>query len=113
MTQFQFEKAYGKEIKKIVSVLKKLNPQKTILFGSVAQGKIHRDSDIDICVIKETKDKWRIKDKIWDLFWDADFDWEIEPDVKIYSPSVYNDWLLRNDPFIEEIEKGKVLYEKR
>ena len=113
MAKSQLEKTYEQETSKIVSVLKKLNPQKIILFGSAAQGKIHPDSDIDICVIKETKDKWLVQNKIWDLLWDADLTWGIEPDIKVYPPSIYYDWLSRDDPFIAEIEKGKVVYEKR
>ncbi|MGR3309233.1 MAG: nucleotidyltransferase domain-containing protein, partial [Candidatus Brocadiales bacterium] len=32
-------------------------PSKIILFGSYAYGKPHRDSDIDLLVIKETQDR--------------------------------------------------------
>lgn len=104
---------YERNINQVVKILKKINPERIILFGSVAYGEIHPDSDIDICVIKKTKNKWIVQDKIWDLLWNSDFDWKIEPNIKVYPPSVYYDWLSRNDPFIEEIEKGQVLYEKR
>lgn len=113
MTNQQLKKKYHSKIKKLIKILKNLDPEKIILFGSAAQGKINKDSDIDICMIKKTKDKWKVKSKISNLLWNSDFDWEIEPDIKIYPPSVYYDWLSRNDPFIKEIEKGKVLYEKR
>jgi len=93
-------------------MIKKYKPEKIILFGSVAKGKIHPNSDIDICVIKKTRDKWKVKKKISTLLWNSNFDWTIEPNIKIYPPSIYYDWLKRNDPFIEEVEKGKVLYEK-
>lgn len=107
------KRIYEQKIDQLVKILKTLDPEKIILFGSLAQGKVQPDSDIDLCVIKKTKDKWRVQEKISDLLWDADFDWKVEPDIKVYPASVYYDWLSRNDPFIEEIEKGKVLYEKR
>ena len=77
-----------------------------------ASGKIHQDSDIDLCVIKETKDRFAVKKKISNLLWKADYDWEPEVDIHVYSPQIYKDWLSRNDPFLAEIEKGKVLSER-
>jgi predicted nucleotidyltransferase len=103
-------KKYQQKTKDLVRILKKIRPEKIILFGSVAQGKIHPDSDIDICVIKRTKDRLKIKEKIWDLLWKADYNWEPEVEIHVYSPEIYQDWLSRNDPFLEEIEKGKILY---
>jgi len=103
---------YQDKVDELVKILKKINPEKIILFGSVAQGKIHPDSDIDLCVIKKTKDRLLVKRKISRLLWKADYDWEPEADIKVYPPSVYYDWLSRHDPFIEEVEKGRVVYER-
>ncbi len=103
---------YREKINYLVELLKKLDPDRIILFGSVTAGKIRPDSDIDLCVLKETEKPWKVKEKIWDLLWDSSYDWQIEPDIKVYSPSIYYDWLRRNDPFIEEVEKGEVLYER-
>lgn len=111
MNQLQLKKKYNHKIKKLVKILEKIEPEKIILFGSVAQGEIHKDSDIDICVVKKG-DRLAIKRKIWDLLWKADYDWEPEVDVHVYPPDIYQDWLSRNDPFLEEVEKGKVLYER-
>lgn len=111
MNKSQLKKIYDREVKEIVSALKLYNPQKIILFGSLASGKFHKDSDIDICLIKKG-DRLRIKREIWDLLRKANYDWELEPDVHVYDPAIYADWLRRGDPFIEEIEKGKVCYER-
>jgi len=104
---------YKKKTVELVNILKKVNPEKIILFGSVGRSEACSDSDIDICVIKKTKSPSRIYELIWELFWESDFNWEIEPDIKVYPLSVYQDYLERQDPFIKQIEKGEVLYEKK
>jgi len=110
MTKSQLRKSYEREIKKIVASLKVYNPQKIILFGSAARGKIHPESDIDICFVKENIDPLKTKRLLRELLWQAGFTWEREPDIHIYDSKVYRDWLARGDPFISEIEKGKTLY---
>lgn len=44
----KYEKTITQLVKQIIKISK---PLKIILFGSVAKGKIHKDSDIDILVI--------------------------------------------------------------
>jgi predicted nucleotidyltransferase len=105
------KKKYQKEIQRIVEALKFYKPEKIILFGSAASGKFHSGSDIDICLIKKG-DRIKIKRGVWNLLRQAGYSWEIEPDIHVYDPAVYTDWLKRGDPFIKEIEKGKVFYER-
>jgi len=104
---------YQQKIQKLVEEFKKIRPEKIILFGSAAKGKISRDSDIDICVIKKTRDRSKVKLQLSNLIWERKIGFEPEIDIHVYPPEIYDDWLKRNDPFIEEIEKGRVLYEKR
>lgn len=106
-------KKYQQKTKELVEILKKIKPEKVILFGSVAMGKITKDSDIDLCVIKKTKDRLKIKRKISNLMWRYKIGFEPEAQFHIYPPEIYYDWLVRGDPFIEEIEKGKVIYESK
>lgn len=108
----KLRRIYKKKVDRLVGVIKKLDPEKIILYGSVARDRIHPDSDIDLCVIKKTNDRFGVKRKISDLIWEHNIGFDPEIDIHVYPPSVYYDWLKRNDPFIEEIEKGKVLYEK-
>lgn len=108
----KLKRTYKKKIDQLVEVIKELDPEKIILYGSVARNEIHSDSDIDLCVIKKTNDRLKVKREISDLIWEHNIGFDPEIDINVYSPSVYYDWLERNDPFIEEIEKGKVLYEK-
>ena len=51
ITQIQINKI----IKKVVE---NYQPEKIILFGSYAQGSANEDSDIDLCIIKNTKENF-------------------------------------------------------
>lgn len=101
---------YEQKIDQLVEILKTLDPEKIILFGSAARGRLQDDSDIDLCIIKRG-DRLKIKQKIWGVLRKEGYNWEIEPDIHVYNPKTYLDWLNRKDPFIEEIEKGRVCYE--
>ena len=50
---------------------------------------------------------------LWGLLRKGGYDWSIEPDIHVYPPAVYSDYLRRNDPFIVEVAKGKTLYERQ
>jgi predicted nucleotidyltransferase len=98
------------EIHRIVEIIKKdYEPDRIILFGSLAEGKIHEWSDIDLLIIKRTSKRpierclevcRLIKPKIGiDLF--------------IYTPEEYE--ILINERFsflVNILKMGKVLYEK-
>ncbi|NFG60736.1 nucleotidyltransferase domain-containing protein [Clostridium sp. CMCC3677] len=50
--------SFNKEIDYIKKqVIEKFNPKEIILFGSVAKGIFREDSDIDLCIIKDTINK--------------------------------------------------------
>ena len=110
MTKDQLKKTYEEEIKRIVTALRAYNPERIILFGSAARGRIHPESDIDICFVKENIDPLKTKRALRDLLWQKGYTWEKEPDIHVYDAKIYQDWLARGDPFITEIEKGKVVY---
>jgi predicted nucleotidyltransferase len=42
---------YDEETRKLVEILKQADPQRVIRFGSSAGGKLHDESDIDLCVL--------------------------------------------------------------
>jgi len=101
-----------KEIKKIINrIIKKYKPEKIILFGSFAWGKPDKDSDLDLFIIKNTKEKKleRIY-KVYKLLWDK----KIPLDVLVYTPKEIKKRLALGDFFIEDIIKnGKLLYERK
>lgn len=102
---------YQQKTLQLKKILGKISPEKIILFGSTVAGKIKSDSDLDLCVIKQGN-PLEIKKNIWDILTDEGYNWEIEPDVHIYSPTLFSDYLKRNDPFVAEIVKGEILYER-
>jgi predicted nucleotidyltransferase len=99
-----------KELKNIIDqIVKNYKPKRIILFGSRAKGSFSKvTSDFDLAIIKRTKDNFieRLK-KIAKIVktWEA-------VDILVYTPKEWQKGLKENHYFIEEIAKGKVLYEK-
>jgi len=84
------------------------NPDKIILFGSLAKGTITENSDIDMLIIKDTN-KRRVE-RIKDVLSIVDYDIPFEPVV--FTNKELQKRLALNDFFIKNILKeGKILYE--
>lgn len=96
------------ELGRIVNVLvNNYNPQKIILFGSVASGNVHEFSDIDLIVVKESDKGFYERLKEVGLLVLS----EVGPDILVYTPEEFE---LKKDSlfFKEEVfKKGKVLYD--
>ena len=93
----------------LIDLKEKYNPQKVILFGSYASGKIKNFSDLDLLVIKDTKSKFF--DRLREVTKICNYD--IGVDFLVYTPEEYNEQLEKNLFFREEIvTKGKVIYAK-
>jgi predicted nucleotidyltransferase len=99
-----------KAVKKIV---RELNPEKIILFGSYAHGKPTPDSDVDLLVIMETEDdaKGRYRAVSKQLY-----PRQFPVDIIVKTPQEVDEALrggVDNGFFIREIiKKGKVLYDR-
>lgn len=115
MNKKKLLKQYQKEVDKIVDlIVKNYQPERIIHFGSLAMGKLTRDSDIDLCILKELANPaFKEKRSLWRLLWDHGYDFKIEPDLHLYDTKNFNQRLKAGDPFIEEIIKGKVIYEEK
>jgi predicted nucleotidyltransferase len=99
----------NRELTRIVEVLiKEYQPEKIILFGSLATNQINEWSDIDLIVIKDT---------------DKSFYERLEEVVKIAKPTIGTDIIVYTPKEIEEmkesmfyveeiLKKGKVIYER-
>lgn len=93
----------------IISALKEYNPERIILFGSHARGDEDDYSDLDIVIIKTTKERFLNRLKIvYEL---------VQPtfamDVLVYTPEEFAEMQERGNPFIEMIlREGVVIYEK-
>ena len=97
---------------KIVDKLKmEYQPRKIILFGSYAYGQPNGDSDIDLLIIKETKDR-PIDRRVAVSRIVSDPKRLIPLEVIVLTPEEVHEQLEIRDQFLKEIlSKGEVLYE--
>ncbi|PIP48882.1 MAG: hypothetical protein COX14_02225 [Chloroflexi bacterium CG23_combo_of_CG06-09_8_20_14_all_45_10] len=111
VTVTQRKEALERELHRIIATLiEQYKPEKIILFGSLATGRMHEWSDIDLLIIKET-DK-RPLDRPTDIMAMRNYP-RIAMDIFIYTPQELAYLMKHGSQFIEEIlEQGKVLYEK-
>jgi len=99
-----------KELKRILKIIiKRCQPEKIILFGSLANNNIHEGSDIDLIIIKDSSQRYFDRvDEVMHL---------IHPrqaiDLFVLTPQEVQGALDEENPYYEEIvNKGTVLYEK-
>jgi len=99
------------EIQRIINkIVKEYKPEKVILFGSAAWGKIKPNSDFDLFIIKPSKKERRFRStEVENILEDRKF----PLDILVYTPKEVKNRLLIDDFFIKRIlSQGKVLYEK-
>lgn len=101
----------GKIINEIAEKIKQqYQPEKIILYGSFAYGKPHKDSDIDLLIIKKT-DKRPIDRRIEVRRMISHLRGQIPFSSIVVTPYELRERLKIGDQFFEEIIlKGKVLY---
>jgi len=103
---------YQKELKKLsIQIIEKYKPNKIYLFGSVASGKITKDSDIDLLVVKNTKkDYWQRARELSKVVSNII---DVPKDVLNISSKELENRLSAEDFFIKDIiNNGKLIYEK-
>jgi predicted nucleotidyltransferase len=89
-------------------VVHAFRPKNIILFGSYAYGKPTADSDLDLLIVMESRDRLaeRIR-KVSDLFDPR----PLPMDFLVLTPGEVRRRLSGFDPFLEEVlEKGQTLY---
>ncbi len=93
-------------------IVREIQPEKVILFGSYARGDFHQDSDLDLFIIKDSEESSRmLRRKVDSLLWGRRF----AVDLIVRKPSEV-EWNFRakNPFYLYHIFKdGKVLYEKK
>ena len=107
----QRREALRKELQRIVATLiDKYQPEKIILFGSLATDRIHEWSDIDLLIIKETEK--RPLDRALEAY--SLLDNYREPvDIIVYTPAEVELLLNEGSFFVADIlTEGRILYEK-
>ncbi len=102
----------NKECRNIVDQLvRTYKPQKVILFGSLASGKINEGTDIDLFIIKEDVPSLGVE-RIRQL--DSLINYTLATDFIVYKPQEVEQRVSLGDPFVKSILKeGKVLYETK
>mgnify|MGYP001561427542 CR=1 FL=1 len=101
------------EIKKITGMLSdKYKPSKMIIFGASATGDVTENSDIDMLVIKDTREnlreRWMNVCKLA-----RDFKRHIPFEPIIITPAELKNRLAEGDLFLKEIiDHGKIVYER-
>ncbi len=104
--------AMEKRLEGVVDTLKRdYHPEKIILYGSLARGKVHRWSDIDLVVIKKTTQ--RFLDRLEETSRLVNDRGGV--DVLVYTPAEVRRMLADRPSFFREeiLKKGRVLYERR
>jgi predicted nucleotidyltransferase len=98
------------EVQNILEQLVRLyKPEKVILFGSLAEGRIHDGTDIDLFIIKSDVPELGVE-RIRQL--DGLIKYRLATDFIVYRPEEVRQRLKLGDPFVKNIlDKGKVLYE--
>lgn len=100
-----------KEIRNITdAIVKNYQPEKIILFGSGARGKYDKNSDLDFFIVKNTEKKW--VDRLSEVYGYIR-NRTLPVDIIVYTPEQARNRLAINDPFMEEMNSGKILYEKK
>lgn len=95
----------------VEKIIREIQPEKIILFGSYARGDFNLNSDLDMFIIKDGKESSRImRRKVEALFWGRRF-----PVDLIVRKTEEVEWNFRakNPFYLSHIFKdGKVLYAK-
>ena len=83
-------------------------PEKVILFGSMASGTVHEWSDLDLVIVKDTSKPFLQRLKEVALMCQA----SVGVDFLVYTPNELAQMVEEKNPFILEeiIQRGKVLY---
>ena len=101
-----------RELQRMTEVLiREYEPEKLILFGSAAQGKLHEWSDLDLVVIKRTNKP--ILERIEEVL--RLVRPKVGLDVLVYTPEEMEGLVAERRVFVldEIIYKGAVTYERR
>jgi len=94
--------------KKIIETFKRFNPERIILFGSMARNDCDEASDVDLIIVYET-DK-RFLDRLEELY----LSWTIPKavDILAYTPSEYKSMATESGFLQKVLSEGQVIYER-
>ena len=96
----------------VEKIVREIQPEKIILYGSYARGDYHRDSDLDLFIIKDSEESSRlVRRRIEKLLRGRHF----SVDIRVRQPAeVEMNFRAKNPFYIHHIfGQGTVLYEKK
>jgi predicted nucleotidyltransferase len=95
----------------VEKIVRDLQPEKIILYGSYARGDFHKDSDLDLFIIKDSDEPSRMMERKVDRLLDGRL---FSLDVRVRKPSeVAWNFRAQNPFYLHHIFKdGRVLYER-
>lgn len=101
------KKGLEKELDRILPILINLGVKKIILFGSLSVGRVHRSSDIDLLIIKESNQ--RFLDRLDEVYQAVRPRYGI--DFFVYTPEEFEEMRLTNLFLRRAVKEGRLLYE--
>jgi predicted nucleotidyltransferase len=95
----------------LVTLIAEYQPEKIILFGSLATGQVSEWSDLDLAIIKRTSLPFMKRLREVALLCMA----PVSVDYLVYTPEEFDHMIEQDNHFIlsEIIGKGKVMYERQ
>ena len=95
----------------VQKIVREIQPEKIILYGSYARGDFHRSSDLDLFIVKDGEEPSRILERLVD---DLLMGRRFPADIRVRKPSeVAWNFRAQNPFYLHHIFKqGKVLYDK-
>ncbi|MBI4965162.1 MAG: nucleotidyltransferase domain-containing protein [Desulfomonile tiedjei] len=95
-------------------IVKAVNPEKIVLFGSRARGDFHEGSDIDLLIVEsEPFGEKRSRRKEMARLWKILAGFPISKDLLVYSRDEVEYWRdSLNNVVAKALREGKVLYER-
>lgn len=98
---------HGVEIENIKKqIIAKYLPEKIILFGSCAKGRMKKSSDIDLCIVLDVEDK---RKTMQDMLLNVNYD--IDLDVVLFTPKEWEQYKENQATFAGIINRtGVCLY---
>jgi predicted nucleotidyltransferase len=94
-----------------MKIVRNIDPEKIILFGSYAYGNYNEDSDLDLIIVKESKlPRHKRGLEIRRLFYGL----LVPMDLKVYTPDEYKSELNNQYSFLSSaLKDSKILYERQ
>ena len=90
---------FKKELDNIKNqIVTKFNPKEILLFGSLAKGTFTKDSDIDLCIIKDTDNKRVLISEIY-----TEVDCNVPYDIVLYTSDEWENFKHDKNTFAYSI----------